>query len=92
MATLSPLRPQIWIVLQETRLFSGSIRDNIAFEKSGAPDEEVREAARDAQADDFIRKLPDGCDTVTGERGRGLSGGQRQRSAIARALCVAPGS
>lgn len=88
--TLSSLRSQIGVVLQETRLFSGSVRDNIAFGKPDATDEEVREAARDAQADDFIRELPEGYDTVIGERGLGLSGGQRQRVAIARALLVDP--
>lgn len=88
--TLSSLRSQIGVVLQETRLFSGSVRDNIAFGKPDATDEEVREAARDAQADEFIRGLPEGYDTVIGERGLGLSGGQRQRVAIARALLVDP--
>ena len=88
--TLSSLRSQIGIVLQETRLFSGSVRDNIAFGKPDATDEEVHEAARDAQADEFIRDLPEGYDAVIGERGLGLSGGQRQRVAIARALLVDP--
>ena len=88
--TLSSLRSQVGIVLQETRLFSGSVRDNIAFGKPGATDEEVEKAARDAQADGFIRELPEGYDTVIGERGLGLSGGQRQRIAIARALLVDP--
>ena len=88
--TLSSLRSQVGIVLQETRLFSGSVRDNIAFGKPDATDEEVEKAARDAQADGFIRELPEGYDTVIGERGLGLSGGQRQRIAIARALLVDP--
>ena len=88
--TLSSLRSQIGIVLQETRLFSGSVRDNIAFGKPDAADEEVRSAARDAQADGFIEELPDGYETTIGERGLGLSGGQRQRIAIARALLVDP--
>ena len=88
--TLSSLRSQIGIVLQETRLFSGSVRDNIAFGKPDATGEEVEGAARDAQADGFIRELPDGYGTVIGERGLGLSGGQRQRIAIARALLVDP--
>lgn len=88
--TLSSLRSQIGIVLQETRLFSGSVRDNIAYGKPNATDEEVREAARSAQAKEFIENLPDGYGTVIGERGLGLSGGQRQRIAIARALLVDP--
>ena len=88
--TLSSLRSQVGIVLQETRLFSGSVRDNIAFGKPDATDEEVEGAARDAQAHDFIRELPEGYGTVIGERGLGLSGGQRQRIAIARALLVDP--
>jgi ATP-binding cassette, subfamily B, multidrug efflux pump len=88
--TLSSLRSQIGIVLQETRLFSGSVRDNIAYGKPGATDEEVREAARAAQAEDFIEKLPNRYDTIIGERGVGLSGGQRQRVAIARALLIDP--
>jgi ATP-binding cassette subfamily B multidrug efflux pump len=88
--TLSSLRSQIGIVLQETRLFSGSVRDNIAYGKPGATDEEVREAARAAQAEEFIEKLPNRYDTIIGERGVGLSGGQRQRVAIARALLIDP--
>ena len=88
--TLSSLRSQVGIVLQETRLFSGSVRDNIAFGKPDATDEEVEFAARDAQADEFIQELPEGYDTIIGERGLGLSGGQRQRIAIARALLVDP--
>ncbi|MGI9050393.1 MAG: ABC transporter ATP-binding protein [Rubrobacteraceae bacterium] len=88
--TLSSLRRQIGIVLQETRLFSGTVRDNIAFGKPDATDEEVKEAARSAQADEFISALPDGYATIIGERGLGLSGGQRQRVAIARALLVEP--
>ena len=88
--TLSSLRAQIGMVLQEARLFSGTVRDNVAFGKPDATDEEVREAARAAQADGFIRGLSDGYETVIGERGVGLSGGQRQRIAIARALLVDP--
>ena len=88
--TLSSLRRQIGIVLQETRLFSGTMRDNIAFGKPDATDEEVKEAARAAQADGFVSALPEGYATVIGERGLGLSGGQRQRVAIARALLVEP--
>ena len=88
--TLSSLRSQIGIVLQEARLFSGTVRDNIAFGKPDATDEEVRAAAEAAQAGDFIDRLPNGYETVIGERGVGLSGGQRQRVAIARALLVDP--
>jgi DNA ligase D-like protein (predicted 3'-phosphoesterase) len=88
--TLTSLRSQIGMVLQEARLFSGTVRDNVAFGKPDATDEEVRAAAKDAQADGFIRVLSDGYETVIGERGVGLSGGQRQRIAIARALLVDP--
>jgi ATP-binding cassette, subfamily B, multidrug efflux pump len=88
--TLSSLRSQIGIVLQETRLFSGTVRDNVAFGKPDATDEEVVAAAKAAQAHDFIMGLSEGYDTVIGERGIGLSGGQRQRIAIARALLVDP--
>jgi len=88
--TLHSLRSQIGIVLQETVLFSGTIRDNIAYGRPDASDEEVIAAARVAQAHDFITALPDGYQTVVGERGMGLSGGQRQRIAIARALLLNP--
>jgi ATP-binding cassette subfamily B protein len=88
--TLASLRSQIGIVLQSPLLFSGSVRDNIAYGSPGAIQEEVEAAARAARADEFIRALPDGYDTVIGERGVGLSGGQRQRIAIARALLIDP--
>ena len=88
--TLSSLRSQIGVVLQSSLLFSGPVRDNIAYGRPDASGEEVEAAARAAQADEFIRALPDGYDTVIGERGIGLSGGQRQRIAIARALLVDP--
>jgi len=88
--TLASLRGQIGIVLQETLLFSGSVRDNVAYGRPDATQGEVEAAARAAQADEFIRALPQGYDTLVGERGVGLSGGQRQRIAIARALLVAP--
>jgi ATP-binding cassette subfamily B protein len=76
--------------MQSSLLFSGPVRDNIAYGKPDATQEEIEEAARAAQADEFIRDLPEGYDTVVGERGLGLSGGQRQRVAIARALLIDP--
>ncbi len=88
--TLESLRGQIGIVLQETLLFGGTVRDNIAYGKPDATMEEVERAARAAQADKFVRGLPQGYDTVIGERGVGLSGGQKQRIAIARALLIDP--
>ncbi len=88
--TLESLRNQIGIVLQETTLFSGSIRDNIAYGRPDATDEEVIAAAKAAAADDFIMSFPDGYDTPVGERGATLSGGQKQRVAIARALLLDP--
>ena len=83
--TLESLRSQISIVLQESILFAASIRDNIAYGCVNATEKEIIMAARLANAHDFITKLPDGYDTVVGERGGTLSGGQRQRIAIARA-------
>ena len=83
--TLESLRSQISIVLQESILFAASIRDNIAYGCIDATEKEIIMAARLANAHDFIMKLPDGYDTVVGERGGTLSGGQRQRIAIARA-------
>jgi ATP-binding cassette subfamily B protein len=88
--TLESLRAQIGIVLQETTLFSGTIRDNIAFGKPDASMEEVIEAAKAAAAHDFISEFPQGYDTPVGERGSTLSGGQKQRVAIARALLLNP--
>lgn len=87
---LISLRRQIGIVLQTSLLFSVSIRDNIAYGRPDATIEEVIAAARAAQAEDFIHQLPEGYDTVVGERGITLSGGQRQRIAIARALLMDP--
>ncbi len=88
--TLGSLRGQIGIVLQETLLFSGPVRANIAYGRPDATEAEIEAAARAAQADGFISALPEGYDTIVGERGVGLSGGQRQRIAIARALLVDP--
>ena len=83
--TLESLRPQISVVLQDSLLFAASIRENIAYGKAGVSDQEIEAAARLANAHDFICALPDGYDTIVGERGGTLSGGQRQRIAIARA-------
>jgi subfamily B ATP-binding cassette protein MsbA len=85
-ATLASLRSRIALVTQETVLFNTSVRDNIAYGRPDIPLAEVERAARMAHADDFIRSLPHGYDTVVGERGVMLSGGQRQRIAIARAF------
>jgi ATP-binding cassette, subfamily B, bacterial len=88
--TLTSLRANIGVVLDEPFLFSVSIRDNIAYGRPDASDEEVQAAARSAGADGFISHLSEGYDTVVGERGYTLSGGQRQRIAIARALLINP--
>jgi ATP-binding cassette subfamily B protein len=88
--TIESLRRQIGIVLQETNLFSGTIRDNVAFGRPDATDEEVIAAAKAAAAHDFIMSFPDGYATPVGERGTTLSGGQKQRIAIARALLLNP--
>ncbi|WP_251956261.1 ABC transporter ATP-binding protein [Nostoc commune] len=84
--TLKSLRSHIGIVFQETTLFSGTIRENITYAKPDATLEEVIEVAKTAQMHDFISGLPDGYETIVGERGVGLSGGQKQRIAIARTL------
>jgi ATP-binding cassette subfamily B protein len=83
--TLDSLRQQISVVLQESILFAATIRENIAYGKVGATDAEIEAAAHLADAHEFIIALPEGYDTLVGERGCTLSGGQRQRIAIARA-------
>jgi ATP-binding cassette subfamily B protein len=89
-AKLTSLRREIGIVAQDPFLFSATVRENIAFGRPDATDEQVEEAARLAQAAEFIEELPERYETVIGERGITLSGGQRQRIAIARALLVDP--
>ncbi len=88
--TLQSLRAQVGIALQEAVLFGGTIRDNIRFGAPSATQDDVVEAAKAAQAAEFIDQLPNGYDTEVGQRGVTLSGGQRQRLAIARALLVRP--
>jgi len=88
--TRRSLRREIGVISQDPFLFSASVRDNIAFGVPNVPQELVEAAARAAQAHTFVEKLPDGYDTVIGERGLTLSGGQRQRIAIARALVIDP--
>ncbi len=84
--TLASLRSHIGIVFQETTLFSGTLRENITYAKPDAALDQVIEVAQTAQIHDFIASLPDGYETIVGERGVGLSGGQKQRIAIARTL------
>lgn len=88
--TLDSLRRQIGMVLQDTFLFSASIGENIAYGRPDASAAEIVQAAKRAQADEFISKLDQGYDTPIGERGVGLSGGQKQRVALARALLMDP--
>lgn len=88
--TLASLRGQIGIVQQDVFLFAGTLRENIAYGKLTASEEEITEAARRARLDEMIARLPDGLDTVIGERGVKLSGGQKQRLAIARMFLKNP--
>ena len=88
--TLASLRSHIGVVQQDVYLFSGTIRENIAYGKPGATDEEIEEAARLSGADEFINSLPDKYDTYVGERGLMLSGGQKQRISIARVFIKNP--
>ena len=83
---MQPLRDQIGYVLQDTVLFRGTIRENIAFGRPNATREEIVEAAKLANADEFISRMPQGYDTMVGDRGLTLSGGQRQRIGIARVM------
>ncbi|HEO8420459.1 TPA: ABC transporter ATP-binding protein [Yersinia enterocolitica] len=87
---LLELRKKIGMILQETILFTGTIRDNIAFGKVNAIQEEIEAATKIAQAHDFISKLPNGYDTIVGQKGVNLSGGQKQRISIARAILIQP--
>lgn len=88
--SLTSLRRNIGFVLQESFLFSSTIKANISYGRPDATMDEIIQAAKLAQAHDFIMELPDGYDTLLGERGMGLSGGQKQRIAIARAICLNP--
>jgi len=84
--TLRSLRERVAVLLQEGFIFDGTVRENIAYGKGEATEEEIVRAAKAADAHDFVFALPDGYDTVVGQKGRLLSGGQRQRIAIARAM------
>jgi len=87
---LRDYRSHLGVVMQDNFLFDGTVRENIAFSKPGATDEEVRAAARIAHCDEFVNGFKDGYETIVGERGVKLSGGQRQRVAIARAILADP--
>jgi ATP-binding cassette subfamily B protein len=87
---LASYRSHVGLVSQDMFLFHGSVRENIAYGRPHASDDEIRAAARVAEASDFIEALPHGYDTIVGERGQKLSGGQRQRLSIARAVLRDP--
>jgi subfamily B ATP-binding cassette protein MsbA len=87
---LADYRAQLGVVFQENFLFDGTVMENIAYARPDASREEVMQAARIARCDEFVRELPDGYDSIVGERGVKLSGGQRQRVAIARAVLADP--
>ena len=88
--SIEQLRKKIAFVMQKSELFSGTIADNIRWGNPSASDEQVINAAKVAQADDFIRSFKDGSDTIIGEKGSSLSGGQKQRISIARAVIRSP--
>ncbi|MBR2374097.1 MAG: ATP-binding cassette domain-containing protein, partial [Lentisphaeria bacterium] len=88
--SLNAYHSHIGVVLQESFLFSGTVRENISYAKPEATVEEIEEAARMANVEEFISQLPDGYDTIIGENGASLSGGQKQRLAIARAILKNP--
>ena len=88
--TLKSLRSHIGVVQQDVYMFAGTVKENIAYGKPHATDEEIEQAAKDAGADEFIRQLPNGYDTYVGERGVKLSGGQKQRISIARLFLKNP--
>jgi ABC-type multidrug transport system fused ATPase/permease subunit len=87
---LSSYREQLGVVLQETFLFDGSVRENVRFSRPNATEEQLMEACRIARVDEFAERFPEGYDTIVGERGVKLSGGQRQRISIARAILADP--
>ncbi len=87
---LSSYRRQLGVVLQETFLFDGTIRENVLFSRPAATEEQLMEACRIARVDEFAERFPEGYDTIVGERGVKLSGGQRQRLSIARAILADP--
>jgi ABC-type multidrug transport system fused ATPase/permease subunit len=89
-ARLSSYREQLGVVLQETFLFDGTIRENVRFSRPGATEEQLMEACRIARVDEFAERFPEAYDTIVGERGVKLSGGQRQRISIARAILADP--
>ena len=89
-ARLDSYRRALGVVLQESFLFDGTIRENVAFSRPGATDEEIRKACAIARVDEFAEAFPDGYETIVGERGVKLSGGQRQRLSIARAILADP--